>query len=121
MYLTNKIILLDRFCPDPPVPLQWQQYDWDGNLTTKSPFRHEVTYSCDLARKLNSGVDDNGEDILINEHTIKCEWNQTWSPYDEVRAMQIQYKNSYIFLFSFSVIQVGSLHGFDHPSTDVDL
>ena len=81
---------LERFCPDPPQPvINGGQYDWDSALEDITPFRHEVTYWCDIARKLKTGEDDDGNDILINDHTMKCEWNQTWSPYDDVSFLMV--------------------------------
>ena len=71
----------DRFCPDPHQPPIGGEYDWDRNLTMRTPFRHAVEYSCKLGRRISP--EDNNEE-LSNKINFTCEWNQTWSPRYEV-------------------------------------
>ncbi|TRY77253.1 hypothetical protein TCAL_00122 [Tigriopus californicus] len=74
----------EKFCHDPPAPpTNGGIYDWNEKLFANgtSPFSLEVSYSCDIARKLaNQSQLESGQDPLYDEAVLKCAWNGKWSP-----------------------------------------
>lgn len=55
------------------------EYDWDVVYTNRTTYNTYVSYWCGPARKLAT---PNG--TLYNVKSIYCEWNQTWTPDNEV-------------------------------------
>ncbi len=70
-------------CPDPDPPTDGGSYNWynpsESNKTAH--FGMEVTYKCGEGKKFQRK-----DGSLYLEKTLRCEWNQTWSPYNEVSS-----------------------------------
>ena len=79
---------LERYCPDPEEPHpNGGKYIWDIELKDVTPYDTYVTYSCDVGRQfLNTTLDNYTSiyDAIFPTQVKHCEWNQTWSPYDDV-------------------------------------
>ena len=79
---------LERYCPDPEEPHpNGGKYNWDIELKDVTPYDTYVTYSCDVGRQfLNTTLDNYTSiyDAIFPTQVKHCEWNQTWSPYDDV-------------------------------------
>ena len=78
----------ERYCPDPEEPHpNGGKFDWDSELKDVTPYDTYVTYTCDVGRQFQNSSMSNVTSIYeaIYPNQVKhCEWNQTWSPYNDV-------------------------------------
>ncbi len=82
------LVIAERYCPDPPVPVEnGGLYDWRENMAGVTPYDTIVTYTCDIARQFLNASIENYTSVYDTVYPIqkrRCEWNQTWTPYEEV-------------------------------------
>ena len=86
-------IILERYCPDPEEPHpNGGKFTWDSALKDVTPYDTFVTYTCDVGRQFENSSMDNVTSVydkIFPAQVKHCEWNQTWSPYEDVRYLHI--------------------------------
>ena len=88
LVLNHFLFFKERYCPDPEEPHpNGGKFDWDSELKDVTPYDTYVTYTCDVGRQFQNSSMSNFTSIYeaIYPTQVKhCEWNQTWSPYNNV-------------------------------------
>ncbi len=81
LFLATVVFFSVRYCPNPPLPLFGQSYNWslaESNL--KTVYNTKVEYTCQIAMQLQK---NDYEETKYDVQTFLCQWNQTWN-YDFV-------------------------------------
>ena len=62
--------------------------DWDRGSYSggKTPYETEVAYSCGHGRRFVR-QEANGAESSYSEKRLRCEWDGSWSPKEEVNAL----------------------------------
>ena len=77
------MLILERFCDDPPPPPTDAESDWDEAAfnVTGTPFQTEVRYSCLQGRQFRNQTEQGN---LYDAHVKKCLWSREWEPNEQV-------------------------------------